>query len=66
MHDAVIDDARRANARGLLSSLNMLIETRAGFDYTFAECAAWMRQAGFRETRFEPLDGGDSLVIAIK
>jgi hypothetical protein len=32
--DTVIDDDRRRNAFGLLMSLNMLIETPAGFDYT--------------------------------
>src|SRR6516165_8600298 len=30
--EALIDDERRANAFGLLMSLNMLIETRGGFD----------------------------------
>ena len=29
-----IDDERRRNAFGLLMSLNMLIETALGFDYT--------------------------------
>jgi hypothetical protein len=28
-------------------SLNMLIETPGGFDYTGAECREWMREAGF-------------------
>ena len=32
--EAIIDDERRSNAFGLLMSLNMLIETRGGFDYT--------------------------------
>src|SRR6266568_3011866 len=31
VYDAVIDDDRRANAFGLLMSVNMLIETQAGF-----------------------------------
>jgi hypothetical protein len=38
--EAIIDDERRGNAFGLLMSLNMLIETRGGFDYTGADCAA--------------------------
>jgi hypothetical protein len=37
-YDAVIDDERRQNALGLLMSLNMLIETRGGFDYTGVDC----------------------------
>ena len=34
VYDAIIDDERRENAFGLLMSLNMLIETPGGFDYT--------------------------------
>jgi O-methyltransferase domain/Dimerisation domain len=66
VYDAVIDDARRQNAFGLLMSLNMLIETRGGFDYTGAECQEWMREAGFSATRVEPLVGPDSMVIGLK
>jgi hypothetical protein len=64
--EAIIDDERRSNAFGLLMSLNMLIETRGGFDYTGADCAAWMREAGFRQTRVEQLSGPDSMVIGVK
>jgi hypothetical protein len=64
--EALIDDERRHNAFGLLMSLNMLIETRGGFDYTGADCAAWMHEAGFRETRAEALCGPDSMVIGVK
>jgi hypothetical protein len=66
VYDAIIDDDRRRNAFGLLVSLAMLIETPAGRDYTGAECSAWMREAGFRETRVEHLVGPDSMVIGIK
>ena len=65
-YDAIIDDDRRKNAFGLLMSLNMLIETPGGFDYTGADCQGWMREAGFRETRVEHLVGPDSMVIGIK
>jgi hypothetical protein len=64
--EALIDDERRGNAFGLLMSLNMLIETRGGFDYTSADCAAWMREAGFRQTRVEHLSGPDSIVVGVK
>lgn len=64
--EPVIDNERRQNAMGLLTSLNMLIETRGGFDFTFADCMGWMRDAGFRETRSEHLVGPDSMVIGIK
>ena len=66
VYEAIIDDDRSKNAFGLLMSLNMLIETTSGFDYTAADCMEWMREAGFRETRQEPLAGSDSMVIGIK
>ena len=65
-YDAIIDDDRRSNTLGLLMSLNMLIETPGGFDYTGADCIGWMKEAGFRETRVEHLVGPDSMVIGIK
>jgi 2-polyprenyl-3-methyl-5-hydroxy-6-metoxy-1,4-benzoquinol methylase len=64
--DAIIDDERKSNAFGLLMSLNMLIETRGGFDYTGADCAAWMRETGFKQTRVEHLSGPDSMVVGVK
>jgi hypothetical protein len=66
VYEAIIDDDRSKNAFGLLMSLNMLIETPDGFDYTGADCSGWMREAGFRETRVEHLVGPDSMVIGIK
>src|SRR5436189_2214448 len=66
VYEAIIDDDRRQNAFGLLMSLNMLIETPGGFDYTGADCRAWMRETGFRETYVEPLAGPDSMVVGIK
>ncbi|MGH8094319.1 MAG: methyltransferase [Chthoniobacterales bacterium] len=66
VYEALIDDDRRENAFGLLMSLNMLIETPGGFDYTGADCQAWMREAGFRETRVEHLAGPDSMVVGMK
>ncbi len=66
VYEALIDDERRSNAFGLLMSLNMLIETPGGFDYTGADCQGWMREAGFRQTRVEHLVGPDSMVIGVK
>ena len=66
VYEALIDDERRGNAFGLLMSLNMLIETPGGFDYTGADCQAWMRETGFRESYVEHLVGPDSMVVGIK
>ena len=64
--EALIDDDRRKNAFGLLMSLNMLIETPGGFDYSGADCIGWMKEAGFREMRVEHLVGPDSIAVGIK
>jgi O-methyltransferase domain/Dimerisation domain len=66
VYEAIIDDERRSNAFGLLMSLNMLIETPGGFDYTGADCRAWMAETGFRESYVEHLLGPDSMVVGVK
>ncbi len=66
VYESIIDDDRSQNAFGLMMSLNMLVETPGGFDYTGADCQGWMRDAGFRESRVEHLVGPDSMVIGIK
>jgi hypothetical protein len=66
IYDAIIDDDRSQNAFGLMMSLNMLIETPGGFDYSGADCIGWMRECGFRDCRVEHLIGPDSMVIGIK
>ena len=66
VYESIIDDDRSTSVFGLLMSLNMLIETPGGFDYTGADCCGWMREIGFSSTRVEPLVGPDSMVIGIK
>jgi hypothetical protein len=66
VYEAIIDDDRRENAMGLLMSLNMLIETSGGFDFTGADCRRWMAEAGFSETDVKPLVGPISMVVGIK
>ena len=66
VYESLIDDDRSQNAFGLLMSLNMLIETPGGFDYTGANCIGWMKEAGFREMRVEHLVGPDSMVVGVK
>lgn len=66
VHEALIDDARKENAFGLLMSLNMLIETHGGFDFTGADCRKWMKEAGFRRTKVERLAGPDNMVVGFK
>jgi hypothetical protein len=66
VYETIIDDDRSKNAFGLLMSLNMLLETPGGFDYTGADCMGWMKEAGFHSMRVEHLVGPDSMVVGIK
>lgn len=66
VYESIIDNDRRQNAFGLMMSLNMLIETPGGFDYTGADCEGWMKAAGFTSTRVQHLVGPDSMVVGIK
>lgn len=66
VYESIIDDDRSKNVFGLLMSLNMLIETPGGFDYTAADCAGWMKEAGFAATHVQHLVGPDSMVVGIK
>lgn len=64
--EALIDDARRENAFGLLMSLNMLIEFGDAFDYTAAEFESWCREIGFDRFEIIPLAGPSSAAVAYK
>ena len=62
----VIDDQRKQNVFGLMMSLNMLIETGKGFDYTFQDFKKWAKEIGFSSTEIIPLAGPASAAIAYK
>ena len=51
---------------GLLMSLNMLIETPGGFDYTASQFGGWAREVGFERTEIIPLVGASSAAVAWK
>jgi hypothetical protein len=62
----VIDNDRSKNTFGLMMSLNMLIETKGGFDFTFNDFDTWAHQVGFTSTEWLPLAGPTSAAIAYK
>lgn len=62
----IIDDERKNNVFGLMMSLNMLIETGSGFDFTFADFNKWVKSVGFKSTTLLPLAGPTSAAIAYK
>ena len=64
--EGIIDDERKQNAFGMMMSLNMLIETGTGFDYTFADFNRWAKTVGFKSTSLLALAGPSSAAIAYK
>jgi len=62
----IIDDNRSENAFGLMMSLNMLIETPAGYDFSAVDFEGWAKETGFSKTAIIPLTGPSSAVIAVK
>jgi len=66
VYERMIDDERQLSAPGLLSSLNMLIMTEGGFDYTAADLIGWTRATGFRDLHIERLTSELSMLFATK
>ena len=64
--EALIDDARRENAQGLLMSLNMLVEFGDAFDYTGADFRQWCGIVGFKRFEVIHLAGPSSAAVAYK
>ena len=64
--EMILDNERKENTFGLLMSLNMLIESDGGFNYTQGDLQKWVSQRGFREVSFVSLGGPISAAIAIK
>jgi hypothetical protein len=66
VYERLIDDERRFSTDGLLSSLNMLLMSPGGFNFTGADCSGRMREAGFRDIRIEQLTAEQSMIVGIK
>ncbi|UCH94612.1 MAG: methyltransferase [Candidatus Aminicenantes bacterium] len=64
--ECIIDNERRKNTDALLMSLQMLLITEGGFDFTAANFDSWAREAGFKNTTYMPLSGDSNAVIAYK
>jgi phospholipid N-methyltransferase/predicted transcriptional regulator len=64
VYGTMIDEERREDELPLLMSLNMLIETPAGSDYTPIQCIRWLHDAGFEGGETRPLPGPDTMVVA--
>ncbi len=61
-----IIDAKRKNLFALMMSLNMLIETAEGSNFTYAEFEQWSKEAEFVNIEIMPLGHSSSAVCAFK
>jgi hypothetical protein len=66
VYEAIIDDDRSANAFGLMMSLNMLVETPGGFDYTGADCQAGCAKSASAKPASNTSSAPNSMVVGIK
>ncbi len=64
--ELIIDNERRHNTFALLMSLNMLIESDGGFNYTQNDLSHWAAQTGFASSEFVPLGGPTTLALLRK
>ncbi|GAA2346217.1 methyltransferase [Streptomyces violaceusniger] len=66
VYEMLIDDERRSNTTGMLTSLNVSLVSAGGLGYTGAQCRAWLTGAGFREVSVSHLDGPEYMVLGTK
>jgi hypothetical protein len=66
VYDAMTDPGRGNNMTSFLSSLNIMLETRDGFEATTAQCVGWLREAGFVQVETRHLIGPTSMVYGRK
>ncbi|MER6391599.1 methyltransferase [Streptomyces sp. NPDC001523] len=66
--ELVLDDDESGPAPAALMGLNMLVETRSGHNWTYAEYARWLTEAGFGPMTVLPLDaaGANAALVARK
>jgi hypothetical protein len=66
VYERLIDDGRRYGAAGLLASLNMLVMTEGGFDYSASDCKGWMAETGFQDIHGSPLTNEMGMIFGRK
>jgi len=66
VYGTMIDEDRREAEMALLMSLNILVETPNGFDYTPSQCVQWLHDVGFEGGEARELPGPETMVLARK
>jgi SAM-dependent methyltransferase len=65
VYDPMIDEDQPRLAPAL-ASLNMLVWTEGGAEYTVAECRSWLAGAGFADVVAYPVENASTIVVARK
>jgi (2Fe-2S) ferredoxin/SAM-dependent methyltransferase len=66
IQDFILEADKTSPRFAVLFSLNMLVGTRAGSDYSEPEYTDWLRRAGFAEVRRIRLPGPSGLMVGVK
>lgn len=66
VYERLIDDERRTNTAGFMASLNMVVMTAGGFDFSGADCKAWMMDVGFQRIEVTALTTVQSMIVGHK
>ena len=66
VYDAMIQPGRRNNFQSLLSSLNIMLESRDGYESSTGACTELLRAGGFTKVRVRNLIGPTSAVVGYK
>lgn len=66
VYDAMVDPGHRHNYASLLSSLNVMLETREGYESSVAECVEMFRAHGLVDVKARHLIGPTSAVFGYK
>lgn len=66
VYDAMIRPGRSYNYMSLLSSLNIMLESREGYESSTTECAELLRGGGFEHIKVRHLIGPTSAVFGFK
>jgi len=66
VQDFILESDKTAPRQAALFTLNWLVVTRNGNNYSADEYSAWLGQAGFRDVRHVVLPGSTSLMIGVK
>jgi SAM-dependent methyltransferase len=64
--DFLLEADKTAPRQAAVFSINMLVGTRRGSDYSKQEYRTWLEEAGFRQVRHREVPGPAEMLLAVK